>query len=149
MMEALMRNSCILMAGSIVGWIVWSDIVPLHAKQFRDYSLHWNAIYSPFWKILIMLLNTFRLLFNFEITRCNLPALKKVTQIWILQCRMILWTWWWWIWWEDWVKFITRHTLHLGQAMKIEVLEKGKGVTFKGLFACREKMAIVLWYWIG
>ena len=65
------------MAGSIVGWIVWSDIVPLHAKQFRDYSLHWNAIYSPFWKILIMLLNTFRLLFNFEITRCNLPALKK------------------------------------------------------------------------
>ena len=115
-------NSCILMVGSIVGWIVWLDIVLLHAKQFRDYSLHWNAIYSPFWKILIMLLNTFRLLFNFEITRCNLPALKKVTQIWILQCRMILWTWWWWIWWEDWVKFITLQTLHLGQAMKIEVL---------------------------
>ena len=34
--------------------------------------------------------------------------------------------------------------LHLGQAMKIEVLEKRKRVKFKGLFACREKMSVVL-----
>ena len=44
----------------------------------------------------------------------------------------------------DWVKFITLQTLHLGQAMKIEVLEKRKRVKFKGLFACREKMSVVL-----
>ena len=64
--------------GSIVGWIVWSDIVPLHAKQFRDCSLHWNAIIPFPGKYSYFFSKTLRHWLNFEI---KLDALKHLVNL--------------------------------------------------------------------